>query len=72
MSISLDLFEETLLHFQEGAKAVKAHTNENTYVITKASEHEYWVALEEPGFPKSKTTDLKSYFKEVFGIEARY
>jgi hypothetical protein len=68
-----DLVEETIGHFNEGARSVKAYTNDKTYIITKAGEpHEFWVAIEEPGFPKTKTSSLNSYFKEVFGIEAKY
>jgi hypothetical protein len=72
MSSWLDLIEETKSHFNEGARSVKAHTNEKTFIITKASENEYWVTLEEPGFPKTKTSSLEEYFKDVFGIEAHY
>jgi hypothetical protein len=72
MSSWLDLIEETKSHFNEGARSVKAHTNEKTFIITKASESEYWVTLEEPGFPKTKTSSLEEYFKDVFGIEAHY
>jgi frataxin-like iron-binding protein CyaY len=68
-----DLVEETLNHFAEGAKSVRAYSNDTTYIITKASDpNEFWVATEEPGFPKSKTKSLKNYFTEVFGIEAKY
>ena len=68
----LNLIEETKTHFSEGARSVRAYTNDKVYVITKANETEFWVALEEPGFPKSRTTSLDKYFKEVFGIEAKY
>ncbi len=68
----LNLIEETKEHFSEGARSVRAYTNDKVYVITKATETEFWVALEEPGFPKTKTTSLDNYFKEVFGIEAKY
>jgi hypothetical protein len=72
MSSWLDLIEETKSHFNEGARSVKAHTNEKTFIITRVNENEYWVTLEEPGFPKTKTSSLEEYFKEVFGIEAHY
>ena len=72
MSTWLDLIEETKSHFNEGARSVKAHTNDKTLIITKANEKEFWVTFEEPGFPKDKTTSLDKYFKEVFGIEAHY
>ena len=72
MSSWLDLIEETKNHFNEGARSVKAHTNEKTFIITRVNENEYWVTLEEPGFPKEKTDSLDRYFKDVFGIEAHY
>lgn len=68
----LNLLEETKTHFSEGARSVRAYSNDKVYIITKASEEEFWVALEEPGFPKTKTTSLEKYFREVFGIEAKY
>jgi hypothetical protein len=68
----LDLLEETLSHFSEGARSVKAYTDDKTYIITKAGEHEFWITLEEPGFPKNKTKSLDEHFKEVIGIEAHY
>jgi hypothetical protein len=69
----LNLIEETLSHFQEGAKSVRAYTNNKTYIITPISNtNEFWVATEEPGFPKSKTSSLEEYYKDVFGIEAKY
>ena len=69
----LNLLEDTLGHFKEGARSVKAYTNDKTYIITRIKDSdEYWVALEEPGFPKTKASSLESYFKEVFGIEATY
>jgi len=68
-----DLVEETLSHFSEGAKSVKAYSNDKTYIITKSgTPNEYWITLEEPGFPKSKTSSLHDIFHDVFGIEARY
>ena len=69
----LNLLEDTINHFQEGARSVKAYTNEKTYIITRVKDSdEFWVALEEPGFPKTKASRLDTYFKEVFGIEATY
>jgi hypothetical protein len=69
----MNLIEETLSHFNEGARSVKAYTNDTTYIITRAKDSEdFWVALEEPGFPKTRATSLDKYFKEVFGIEANY
>jgi hypothetical protein len=68
-----DLIEETLSHFNEGARSVKAYTNDKTFIITRAADtDEFWVAVEEPGFPKAKTASLSEYFEEVFGIEAKY
>jgi hypothetical protein len=72
METWLNLLEETKMHFNEGARSVKAYTNDKVYIITKANDDSFWVALEEPGFPKSKATSLEKYFKEVFGIEAMY
>jgi hypothetical protein len=68
----LNLIEETKTHFSEGARSVRAYSNDKVYIITKASEEEFWVTQEEPGFPKTKTGSLDKYFKEVFGIEAKY
>jgi hypothetical protein len=69
----LNLLEETKNHFSEGARSVRAYTNDKTYIITRAKEAEhFWIALEEPGFPKTKTASLDEYFREVFGIEASY
>ena len=68
-----DLLQETLNHFEEGATSVKAYSDEKTFIITKAKEaDEFWITLEEPGFPKSKTQSLSKYFDDVFGIEAKY
>ena len=67
----MNLMEETLGHFQEGARSVRAHTEDMTYIITKDKDG-FVVATEEPGFPKTKTKSLEGYFKNVFGIEARY
>jgi len=69
----LDLAEETLMHFSEGVRSVKAYSNDHTYIITRSQEEgEFWVTLEEPGFPKKKTTALQDLFHDVFGIEAHY
>lgn len=69
----LNLLEETINHFSEGARSVKAYTNNTTYVITRAKDSEhFWVAMEESSFQRTKTTALDDYFKDVFGIEAIY
>lgn len=73
MDLTLNLHEETLTHFQEGARSVRAYTNDVTYVITRATEaNEYWITAEESNFQKTKTKSLAGYFKDVFGIEAMY
>jgi hypothetical protein len=71
MSEWMDLIEETIGHFEEGARSVRAYTNDTTYIITKGNDG-FIVTTEEPGFPKSKTKSLDRYFDQVFGIEARY
>ena len=70
----LNLLEETKAHFKEGARFVKAYTNDKTYIIKPANEaqNEYWITEEEPGFPRTKTRALDDIFREVFGIEATY
>ena len=69
----LNLVEETINHFNEGAKSVRAYSPEFTYVITRINESdEYWVAVEEEGFRKRRSSSLEEYFSEVFGIEAKY
>lgn len=68
----LDLIEETIAHFEEGARSVRAYSSDKTYIITRAPEDEFWVTLEEPGFPKTKTSSLEPIFTDVFGIEAKY
>jgi hypothetical protein len=70
----LDLLDDTLNHFAEGARSVKAYAhNEKTYIITQVpNASDFWVTLEEPGFPKTRTASLETYFKDVFGIEAHY
>lgn len=73
MSEWINLVEETIEHFQEGARSVRAYSDEITYIITKGKdEAEFVVTMEEPGFPKERTRSLEKYFDEVFGIEARY
>lgn len=69
----LNLLEETITHFREGARSVRAYTNETTYIITLAKDSGYyWVASEDSRFQKTKTQLLDDYFKDVFGIEAMY
>ncbi|HEY9049813.1 MAG TPA: hypothetical protein VIN08_28135 [Ohtaekwangia sp.] len=72
MPVPLNLLEETLSHLQEGARSVRAYSGDATYIITKAGDREFYVTLEEPPFTKTKTASLESYFKDVFGIDARY
>lgn len=73
MQERLNLLEETLDHFNEGALSVRAYAPDVTYIITRVKDsNDFWITLEEPGFPKKKATELNSYFEEVFGIEARY
>jgi hypothetical protein len=73
MSEWMNLIEETVGHFKEGARSVRAYTEDTTYIITKGKEDsEFMVTTEEQGFPKRKTRSLNEYFKDVFGIEARY
>lgn len=72
MTPRFDLLQETLSHFKEGAKSVRAHTDEVTYVITPAEGGLFWIRTEEGAFQKTKTDSLESYFKDVFGIEAKY
>lgn len=69
----LDLLQETLDHFTEGAVSVRAYTNTVSYIITKGKEpDEFWVTKDEPGYKKEQTKELAVYFTEVFGIEAKY
>jgi hypothetical protein len=73
MQQGLNLIEETLGHFDEGAKSVKAYTSSTTYIITRMKDApDFWVTVEEPGFPKTKVSKLDEYFRDVFGIEAVY
>lgn len=69
----LNLLEETIAHFNEGAVSVWAHTSDKTFIITRAKDSgDFYVTIEAPGFPKTKVDSLESYFKDVFGIEAKY
>ena len=68
----MNLMEETIGHFQEGARSVRAYTEDTTYIITKSDDAQFFIAIEEPGFPKQKTKSLEKYFSKVFGIEAKY
>ena len=73
MSEWMNLVEETIGHFEEGARSVRAYSEEKTYIITRGKEDtEFVITHEAPGFPKEKTRSLEEYFGEVFGIEARY
>lgn len=72
MTTTLNLLEETISHFEEGARSVRAYSEENTYIITQAGQSGYYVAIEAPGFPKSKVEDLQEIYINVFGIEALY
>lgn len=73
MATGLDLIEETLGHFAEGARSVRAYTNDNTYVITQdKNDGGYWVADELSGYQKKAAKRLEEFFDEVFGIEATY
>jgi hypothetical protein len=72
MTPTLDLLQETFSHFKEGAKSVRAHTEEATYVIIPADAGLFWIYIEGGDFQKTKTASLDTYFKDVFGIEARY
>ena len=69
----MNLVEETIEHFEEGARSVRAYTDEATYIITRdKSGAGFVVTTEEPGFPKNRTESLEGYFSDVFGIEAKY
>lgn len=72
MKTTLDLLEETISHFAEGAKSVRAYNSEDALIITLHEQGGYVITREEPGFPKEKAESLEPYFKDVFGIEARY
>lgn len=70
MQTTLNLFEETMSHFNEGARSVRAYTNDTTYIFTRVSNSTaFYVTLEEPGFPKTKVDSIDSYFVDIFGIE---
>lgn len=70
----LNLIDETINHFDEGAKSVRAYTADNTLVITKIPDAGgFWVASENDGFAKIQIESLDSVFTEdVFGIQATY
>ena len=69
----MNLIEETIEHFEEGARSVRAYSDETTYIITKGNtDSDFIVTLEAPGFPKERTMSLEKYFSDVFGIEAKY
>ena len=73
MSTWMNLVEETIGHFEEGARSVRAYADDTTYIITRDQRGgDFFVTAEEPGFPKSKTSSLDAYFDKVFGIEAKY
>ena len=72
MNTWMDLVEETMEHFEEGARSVRAYTDDMTYIITKDKTAGFIVTTEEPGFPKTKTDSLEPIFDEVYGIEAKY
>ena len=73
MPVSLDLIDETLSHFKEGARSVRAYSSEHTYIITRAKDsNNFWVAIEDQGFQKQKAESLEKFFSDVFGIEATY
>ena len=72
MTTTLDLLDETISHFEEGARSVRAYSEDNAYIITQAKDGGFNVTLEAPGFPKSKVENLDEIFTGVFGIEAIY
>lgn len=73
MSTWINLIEETIEHFEEGARSVRAYSDDTTYIITRdQAGADFIVTKEEPGFPKTRTRSLESYFSDVFGIEAKY
>jgi len=73
MSSWINLITETVEHFDEGARSVRAYSDDKTYIITKdQSGKDFIVTTEEPGFPKVRTKSLEDYFADVFGIEAKY
>lgn len=73
MPAFLDLIDETVSHFKEGARSVRAYSADYTYIITRVKDSdEFWVAIEEKGFQKKKIHSLKEFYNDVFGIEANY
>jgi hypothetical protein len=73
MPAFLDLIDETLNHFKEGAKSVRAYAPDATYIITRTKNSDgFWIAIEEEGFKKKKTDSLDELFQDVFGIQATY
>lgn len=71
--LNLNLIQETLDHFKEGARSVRAYTNDVTYIITRVQDsNEFWIATEELGFTKTKVKSLTPYYTDVFGVEAKY
>jgi hypothetical protein len=72
MSTWIDLVEDTLEHFKEGARSVRAYTDDMTYIITRDNNAGFIITTEEAGFPKTKADSLEPIFTDVFGIEAKY
>jgi hypothetical protein len=72
MSTWIDLVEDTLEHFKEGARSVRAYTDDMTYIITRDNNEGFIITTEEAGFPKTKADSLETIFTDVFGIEAKY
>lgn len=73
MSTWINLVDETLEHFEEGARSVRAYTDDMTYIITRdQATAGFIITTEEPGFPKTRTQSLEPIFDDVFGIEAKY
>jgi len=69
----MNLLAEALEYLNEGARCVRAHTDDVTYIITRVNNsRDYWVTAEEPGFQKIKTGSLDPFFTNVFGVEATY
>ena len=69
----INLIDETLEHFEEGARSVRAYTEDMTYIITRDEAKDgFIITTEEPGFPKTRAQSLEPIFDEVFGIEAKY
>lgn len=73
MSTWINLVDETLEHFEEGARSVRAYTDDMTYIITRdQATAGFIITTEAPGFPKTRTQSLEPIFDDVFGIEAKY